>query len=68
MVVLAARWGGWPYRAYRGAAMSGFFQVDLGVLQQMTTTLRDAGNQMDDDSIMGRTGRMVAAATPKGAK
>jgi uncharacterized protein YukE len=27
--------------------MSGFFQVDLDVLQQMTKTLQDAGDQMD---------------------
>ncbi|MBS2966961.1 hypothetical protein KGA66_28265 [Actinocrinis puniceicyclus] len=27
--------------------MSGFFQGDLGVLQQMTKTLQDAGEQMD---------------------
>jgi hypothetical protein len=117
--------------------MSGFFQVDLGVLRQMTKTLQVAGGQMDaalkamnsshaiplgtggltraadgfqntwqyglgplrqsiqetndgvqkahdpykhcdgavgqamgqiDDSIMGHTGQMVAAVTPKGAK
>ena len=27
--------------------MSGFFQVDLDVLQQMTKTLQDAGDQME---------------------
>ena len=27
--------------------MSGFFRVDLDVLQQMTKTLQDAGDQMD---------------------
>ena len=50
--------------------MSGFFQVDLDVLQQMTKTLQDAGDQMEAGlraMSSSRAGRLGTAALDKAA-
>lgn len=50
--------------------MSGFFQVDLDVLQQMTKTLQDAGDQMETGlkaMTSSQAGQLGTAALNKAA-